>query len=202
VASDVLGVTAEQQKTATAQFAHATEVIRAAGDPNYALQLLLSCIKLDPANLMYRKMLREVARDANAGKRSGWFGSLTKLPARSRIRSAQRAGEHRKALELGEDLLARSPGDVPTQIEMATSATALNLHSLAVWLLEEARSQAPKDLTILRALAELFESQNRYRQAIAVWEEIRKLDPYDVEAGSKINDLAATETIARSHQRK
>ena len=106
---EILGVTAEQRQMAAQQFAHATEVMRGDGDSAYALQLLLACVKLDPSNMLYRKMLRETGRERNPGKR-GWFTSLTTLPARSRIKSARRAGDHRKVLEQGEELLTRVPG--------------------------------------------------------------------------------------------
>ena len=194
---ETLGVSVEQRQMAAQQFAHATEVMRSEGDPAYALQLLLACVKLDPANILYRKMLRETGRDRNPGK-GGWFTSLTTLPARSRIKSARRASEHRKVLEQGEELLTRVPGDISIQLDMAASAEDLEMPSLATWLLEEARMHAPLDLSILKALAGLYERRNLYSRAIETWERIKKADPSDHEAATKIKDLAANETIARS----
>src|SRR5262249_17886809 len=49
---------AEHLQAAAGQFERAREVADS-GDPAYALELLLSCCKLDPANLLYRKTLRE-----------------------------------------------------------------------------------------------------------------------------------------------
>ena len=37
-----------------------------------------------------------------------------------------------------------------------------------------------------------------YSRAIEIWERIKKADPSDSEAGTKIKNLAASETIARS----
>ncbi|MBY0232837.1 MAG: serine/threonine protein kinase [Gemmataceae bacterium] len=194
---DVLGVTPEQRQMAHQQFTHATEVVRGKGDPAYALQLLLACVKLDPANTLYRKMLREVGREKTGGK-AGWFSSLTTLPARGRIKAARRNGEHRSVLEQGEELLVRVPGDIAIQLDMAASAQDLRMPSLARWLLEEARSHAPMDLSILRGLAAHYEERKLYAQAIEAWEQIKKADPSDTAAGTKIKDLAANETIARS----
>ena len=194
---DILGVTSEQRGMALKQFNHATEVVRGDGDPAYALQLLLACVKLDPANMLFRKLLREIGRDLNPGK-GGWFTSLTTLPARSRIRSARRAGEHRKVLEQGEELLTRVPDDIPIQMDMAASAEDLEMPALATWMLEEARLRAPQDLVILKALAELYEGRKMYSRAIETWERIKKADPSGHEAATKIKDLAASETIARS----
>jgi serine/threonine protein kinase len=193
---DLLGITPEQRNAASGQFARATEVIRNGGDSAYAIQLLLSCCKLDPGNLMYRKTLREIGRKAAGGKR-GWFGSLTNLPARGRLRAARNAGDHRKVLEEGEELLTRMPGDISTQIDLGIAAESLGLHALASWMLEEARLKAPNDVTLLRAYAHLLERQKRLNKAISVWEQIRQLDPTNGEASSKIKDLAASDTIAR-----
>jgi serine/threonine-protein kinase len=200
VSVDALVVTPEQRAAAFAQYARATEVIDAGSDSTYALQLLLSCCKLDPVHLLYRKMLREVAREVSGGKR-GWFGSLTNLPARNRLRAARNAGDHRKVLEDGEELLLRLPDDAGIQIDMAQSAEDLGLAALAVWLLEEARRQSPTDTTILRALAHLHERQKRFTRAIAVWEQIKEVNPSDPEASTRIKDLAASDTIARGNFR-
>jgi tetratricopeptide (TPR) repeat protein len=199
---DLPGVTAEQRSAAAAQFSHATEVIRNGGDAAYALQLLLSCCKLDPASLLYRKMLREVGREVAARKRAGWFGSLTNLPARGRLRAARKEGDHRKVLEHGEELLTRVPGDISTQIEMAESAEALGLIDLAVWMMEDARKQAPNEINVLRALAEAYERQKRFPRAIGVWEQVRQADPADAEASAKIRQLSVCDTLVRGKYHK
>ncbi|MFO0876997.1 MAG: protein kinase [Gemmataceae bacterium] len=199
---DLLGVTADQRQAATGQFSHAQEVLRQGGDATYAQQLLLSCCKLDPANVLYRKLLREVARDATGGKKSSWFGSLSTMPARSRLRNALKAGEHRKVLEDGEDLLIRVPGDVQIQLDMAEAANELRLDSLAVWLLEEARQSAPQNTTVLRALALRYEQQKRYKLAVAQWEKIREISPSDSEAPAKIKEISVNETLSRGNYRR
>jgi serine/threonine protein kinase len=196
---DLLGVTPEQRNAASGQFSHATEVARKGGNAAYALDLLLSCVKLDPANTLYRKMLREVGREQGSGK-GGWFTSLTTLPARARIKSAARAGEHRKVLEQGEELLLRVPGDISVQLDMAASAESLGLPGLATWMLEEARQHAPLDASILRALGELYERRKMYKEAIDAWEQVRKADPGDTQASTRIKDLAATEAISKARR--
>jgi tetratricopeptide (TPR) repeat protein len=198
---DALAVTPQMRDAASKQFSHATEVIRTGGDLNYAQQLLLSCCKLDPANVMYRKMLREVTRDLGAGRKGSWFGSLTNLPARGRLKKARHAGDHRKALECGEELLCRAPNDAPAQIEMAHSAEELGLAGLAVWMLEEARAQDPKSVAVLRELGGLYERQDRLNHAIAIWEKVREMVPGDAEATDKIRELSVNETLARGNFR-
>lgn len=200
--SDPLGITADQRQAAVGQFNHATELMRNDGDPTYVQHMLLSCCRLDPTNTMYRKMLREVVRDHTAGKKAGWFGALTHYPARSRLRAAVRAGEWRKVLEHGEELLVKLPGDVPTQLDMAAAASALGLRGLATWMLEEARSGAANDVSVLRALAEVYAEDRRYNQAIAVLERLRQLVPDDNSFGARIRELAVSETLARGNYRR
>ncbi|MFO0841368.1 MAG: protein kinase [Gemmataceae bacterium] len=197
---DPFGLTAEQRLAAAGQFSRATDLIGAGGGGDYAVQLLISCVKLDPANTLYRKMLREVVRDHGA-KKSGWFGALSHRPARSRLRAANKAGDYRKVLEEGEEFLTRVPNDVPTQLEMAEAAQALGVGTLAVWLLEYARSQTPKDPAVLRALAALYEDLHRYPQAIAQWEKLKELDPADPEPGNKIRELAVNDTLYKGRYR-
>src|SRR5262249_60144585 len=117
------------------------------------------------------------------------------------VKAATKAGEHRKVLEDGEELLMKLPGALPTQLAMAEAAMELRAPGLAVWLLEEARSGAPDNLSVLRALAEAYTAQKRFKQAIAVLESIQKLAPDDDEARFKIRELAVTDTLNRGNYR-
>jgi serine/threonine protein kinase len=194
---EMLGIPPEQVKAAAGQFERAMELIRVKGHSDYPLQLLLSACQLDPTNLRYRKALRDLGRMGAASRRS-WLGSFspTNLANRTKLKSARRAGDHRKVLEHGENQLLRVPDDVQTQLEMAEAAEALGLMALAVWLLEQARA-ADKGKTVAVALARVYEKLNRFSAAIRLWEEVRKADPGNDEAGYKINALAVSETLAR-----
>ena len=194
---DPLGITSDQRSNAAAQFARATEVISGGADVSYAIQLLLNCCTIDPHNVLFRKMLREVVRDKFGGKRVGWFGSLSRMPSRSRLKSALRLGEFRKVIENGEEHLTRYPGDIRIQLDMAEAAQSLALFDLATWLLEQARSGAPENVEVLRALGEHYGNLKRYSQAGLVWEQIQKIDPSDREAPDKIREMAVAETLTR-----
>jgi serine/threonine protein kinase len=184
---------------AARQYERAQEA-RHNGNLDYAIQLLLGCIKFNPANITYRQALREVSRDAARLRRLGsWFASLTTLTNRARVNSAKRSGQFRKVLEEGEEVLVRYPGDVKIQMTLAEAAEELRLVRLATWMLEEVRRHHPHHLPAYRALASIYERQRQFSAAIAVWEELRKLTPEDPEASRKINDLAASDTIMRGN---
>jgi serine/threonine protein kinase len=194
----VLGMTLEQVQAAAAQFDRAQEAA-AKDNLDYALDLLLSCCKLDPLTTAYRQKLREVGRLLARRKgRGGWFSGLT---ARTRFKAARRAGDLRKVLELGEELLLRSPGDMKTHLDMATAADQLGLKRLAIWLLDQARLKDPGYLPVLRFLARIYEKLRDYQQAISTWELVKKAAPTDPEAFRKIHDLAANYTMARARYR-
>jgi tetratricopeptide (TPR) repeat protein len=106
-----------------------------------------------------------------------------------------------KVLELGEEVLARSPRDVDAHLSMAKAAEALGLPRLALWLTEQAVAQVPRSAPALRALAHLHERQGRFSHALKAWAQVCQEIPDDPEAQRKMNDLAAQETIQRGNYR-
>ena len=198
----LLGLRVEHIQGAARQYERAEEA-RTNGNLEYAIELLLKCTKFDPTSIVYRQALREASNAAAQQRRLGsWFASLTTLTTRARVSAAKRSRQYLKVLEDGEEVLVRYPSDVKTQMVMAESAEALGLIRLASWMLEELRRQDPRQLPARRALANLYEKQRQFSDAIAVWEEVRKVIPHDGEAARKINDLAASDTIARGNYRR
>jgi serine/threonine-protein kinase len=194
-----LGVSAEQRQVAAGQFERAREVLSSDNqEKGYAYELLMSCCKLDPANIAYRRKLRQVGHDLYEHQGLGrWLSPLKNLASKTRLKAAKHAGDLRRVLEYGEAVLARAPDDVSTHLAMAEAATGLNLPYLELWLLEQACKQAPNAAEALRRLAGAYERQNDLDKAIAVWQVVRKVAPDDAEAPRKINALFAKETITR-----
>lgn len=190
-------LTPDQRKITAELFERANQVI-ASGNHDYGIQLLLSCCKIDPANLTFRTALRRTERAKFKNNlRGSRLAFLTSSPARARLKSAKRNRAYLKMLEHGEEILTKNPWDISAQMDMAEAAESLNLLDLAVWILEQARQKDPQHVALNRTLARLFEKRGNLNQAIAMWELVRKVDPRDVEASHKAKDLAATETINR-----
>src|SRR6516162_9609452 len=187
----------DQRKISAAQFEKANQVI-ATGNYDYGIQLLISCCKLDPANIVYRQTLRRTEKtkfnNNLRGSRLAWLSNST---AKARIKAAKRGRNYLKVLEHGEEVLTKNPWDIGAQMDMAEAADALGLIDLAVWILEQARQKDPNLATLNRSLARLYEKRGNFAQAIALWELVRKVDPADIEASHKAKDLAASETIQR-----
>lgn len=187
----------EHRKVAAGQFERANQVI-ATGNFDYGIQLLLTCCQLDPANLIYRKALRktEKAKYKNNLKGSR-LGFLQISAIRTKLKGAKRGRDYLKVLEFGEKILVHNPWDIGAQMDMAEAADTLNMVDVAVWILEQARQKDQMDATVNRALARLYEKRGNFRQAMHLWELVRKKDPTDVEAQHKAKDLAVCETIQR-----
>ncbi len=201
-AAEIPVVSDQHRRAAARQFERARVVlVSGERDKRYAYDLLMSCCMLDPANTFYRQELRRAAQRVRQEQRSAqWLSPQTTAAARARMESAKRAAEHRKVLEYGEAVIARSPADVPTHLDMADAAAGLNLPHLQLWLLEQALKEAPGDPRPLRALALAHEQQKNPAKAIAVWQALRKRRPDDPEPARRLNILLRL--LARAYERQ
>lgn len=189
--------TLDQRRVAQESFAKAKELISEGGF-DYAIQLLLTCCKLDPANFFYRQTLRKTQKDKYGNNlRGSRFAFLTTPRWKAKLRVAKRSREYLKALEYGEQVLCRNPWDLGAQMDMAESFDALGLSDLAVFTLDQARQKYPKDATLNRALARQFEKRGDFQKAMVLWQLVRDINPTDVEAAHKAKDLAANATIQK-----
>jgi tetratricopeptide (TPR) repeat protein len=189
--------TAEQRRVAAENFERARQVL-VTGNHDYGINLLTLCCKLDPGNFLYRQSLRRAQREKFGNNlRGSRFAFLTTGRHRARLKAAKAGRDYLRVLEHGEAVLTRNPWDLGTQMDMAEAFDALGLLDLAIFSLDQARQKYPKDATLNRALARLFEKRGDFQKAIALWQLIREAQPSDVEAAHKAKDLAASETIAR-----
>jgi tetratricopeptide (TPR) repeat protein len=188
--------TPERRRIAAGKFERASQVA-ATGNHDYAIKLLQECCVLDPANLIYRKALRQTQRLRLQDQGGGAMAFLTTGPKKLRLQAALRTGDHLKVLEYGEHILTTNPWDLGTHVALAESFTALKLPDQAIWCLEMVRSKKTDHKKTNRLLARLYEQRGNFTQAITLWEWLRKQDPADQEAAGKAQEIAAKATIAR-----
>jgi len=190
-------ISAEHRRIAAERFERANQVV-VSGEFDYGIQLLLTCCRLDPSNMLFRQTLRRTQKAKfNNNLRGSRLAFLTTLRTRARMKSAKRNREHVVVLEHGEEILSRNPWDLKAQMDMAEAADLLGLTDMAIFMLDQARQKYPKDPTLNRSLARLFEKRGNYSHAIALWQQVKEASPGDVEAASKAKNLAASETIQR-----
>ncbi len=188
----------EERQVAQGQFQRAAQVI-ADGNYEYGSQLLAACCRLDPTNLLYRHALRQAYPQLALRQQPKGFKDWCQLLAlKVRLAWAKSLGQPLRVLHWGEEVLRRQPNNGQVQLDMADAAEHAGFFNLAVWLLE----QVKKDHFLVRAnraLALLYEKQGDYPRAIAFWEMVARADPGNLEAGHKLNDLAARDTILRGN---
>ena len=196
-AGPVPAPTVEQRRIAQESFAKAKEMSKDGGH-DYAIQLLLTCCRLDPGNFHYRQELRRTQKTKYGNNlRGSRFAFLSTPRWKAKLRVAKRTRDYLKALEYGEQVLCRNPWDQGAQLDMAEAFDALGLSDLAVFTLDQARQKYPKDLTLNRALARQFEKRGDFQKAMVLWQLVRDASPSDVEAQHKAKDLAASATIQK-----
>src|SRR5262245_48771063 len=92
----------EHRKICAAQFERANQVI-ASGNYDYGIQLLMSCCKLDPANLVYRQTLRRTEKTKfKNNMRGSRLAVLSNSTTWAKIKAAKRNRNYLKVLEHGE----------------------------------------------------------------------------------------------------
>lgn len=189
--------TPDQRRIAIENFDRARQVM-ANGDFDYAIQLLLTCCKIDPGNFGFRQLLRRAQKEKYGNNlRGSRFAFLSTPRMKARVKAAKASGDYVKVLEYAEQVLGKNPWDTGTQMDMAEAFDALGLLDLAVFSLDQARQKDPRNATLNRALARLFEKRGDFQKAIVLWQLVKEVAPNDVEASHKAKDLAASETIAR-----
>jgi tetratricopeptide (TPR) repeat protein len=193
----------EHRRIAAERFEHARRAVTSE-NYDYAVQLLLTCCKLDPGNLIYRQELRRNQKAKHKNKlRGGFFAFLTTRKPKAKMKLAKQRRDYLHVLEYGEQVLARNPWDIGTQLDMAAAADALGVLDSAIFILTQARDDKfAKDATLNRALARLLEKRGNFTEAIKLWELVRQAVPGDAEAQHKAKDLAASETIKRGKYEK
>jgi len=193
---------ADQRRIASENFERARQVILT-GNYDYGITLLKVCCQIDPANFLYRQSLRRAQKEKFGNNlRGSRFAFITTPRYKAKVKGAKANRDYLKVLEHAEEVLTRNPWDLGTQMDMAEAFDALGLVDLAVFTLDQARQKYPRDATLNRALARLFEKRGDFQKAIVLWQLVRELVPTDVEAAHKAKDLAASETIARGGYEK
>src|SRR5439155_24283333 len=93
----------EHRRVAAGQFERANQVI-ATGNFDYGIQLLLTCCKLDPANLIYRQRLRHTEKTKYKNNlRGSRLALLTNSARKAKMKNAKRSRDYLKELEYVEE---------------------------------------------------------------------------------------------------
>jgi len=164
---------------------------------DYAIALYLDGLRYNPQDIEKgHKGLREAAVRRKSQGKGGWFGKLL-----SQIRSAvfQMLGRHKDAMLALEAALAHDPQNVMYLTQMMQLARRLEYVDVAIWSGELAAEETLKtrkpQKQIFTTLADLYEDQRRFRDAVEALNQAIKIDPSDRTLDKRARDLAASSSI-------
>ena len=99
------------------------------GQFNYAIELFLSGLALDPKNVLAHKELRTIALKRKAGGGED-LGSFQKMMLKAAIVTAK---DEKQAMLNAEQLLAYDPGNIDVMLDVARHAKQAGFGEVATW---------------------------------------------------------------------
>ncbi|MGQ9663045.1 MAG: tetratricopeptide repeat protein [Kiritimatiellia bacterium] len=169
------------------------------GNLDYAIEVLTSCVELEPDFVQARNYLR--VAELQAFKKKG-TGSLYRIAAILKalptfIRSAMllRAGKVEEAMVPAERLLRICPDNEAFLLFFAKIASAGHAE-VAIQTLEFARQLYPKSIKIHSFLGNLYLRLGKTRSARQCFEKLCELAPSDPDALKALKDAMALDSMA------
>lgn len=166
---------------------------------DYAIDLFLSLLKIEPRLLEARKHLRAAAMMRMQAKKKGAFAkalsNASALPTYLKAQSLAKSGKHHQAVQACEELLKNNPMEISYVKLFAQAASSADLPEAAVQLLELARDFHSSDVSLLNILAAFYMKMGRTRSARNCFEQICELVPNDPDALKSLKDALATDSM-------
>src|SRR5262245_8913318 len=98
-------ITPEARQIA-AERSHRARQVESTGNYDYAIQLLLTCCKLDPPNFLFRQTLRQTQKAKYKNNlRGSRLAFMTTIRSRAKLKAAKRGRDYYRLLEHGEQIL-------------------------------------------------------------------------------------------------
>jgi tetratricopeptide (TPR) repeat protein len=168
------------------------------GNYDYATHCFLEGLRRNIRDVPrgHKGLYDAAVRRHGQGKGAG----LLSLFSQGKAAFSQMLGRHKDSLLGLEDALAKDPQNVMLLAQLMQVARRVDLTEVAVFFGELAaeeslrRSKKPQK-TIFTTLADLYESQGNYRQAIEALQQAVKIDPADRTLDKQMRDLAARASI-------
>ncbi|MCX7886387.1 MAG: tetratricopeptide repeat protein [Verrucomicrobiae bacterium] len=165
---------------------------------DYAVEMLLQCLNLEPAFIQGRKHLRAVqmkrAEAQSALKRAMAGAKIQPLLLRARAVLGKNPQE---AMNIVEQALCEDPKNAQALLLLAEAAEAAGLLEVTVQTLEHYHKLYPRDTKNAHWLARTYIAVSRFDMARAVYDHILQINPADFEAQKGIKDASAHGAMKR-----
>jgi len=170
------------------------------GNLDYAIDMLSSCVELEPGLLRAWKFLRaaEISRAAAkpASALTKAINATAKAPAFLAATGLLKSGKAQQAMMAVEKLLRQDPVNPKYAKLFAKAAAQSNFPEVATMTLELARDHNPEDISILNWLGSLYQKMGRTSSARECFERLCEICPNDADALKRLKDAMAIDSIS------
>ena len=151
-------------------------------NPNYAKEIYSAVVKLSPGCLEVRRKLRSLQFRMTSKSNKGFSGIFGKVTAAPFMFGGKADKDPAQTLNKAEDLIDKSVSNVIAHQMLVGAARNLEMKGTVVFGLETIKQINPKDLNNLKELGNAYLETGDTEQAIAIGNEIQKINPSDGEA--------------------
>ena len=163
------------------------------GNFEYAIEMYLSGLNIDPENTDAHKALRDLSlkRKASGGKGLG-MAEKWKM----------KKGDDRQNLINAEKLLAYDPGDLGNMVSVFEAAYKAGFYDTVMWIgnvTMEANISRPKgpDYKTFIILRDIYKGVQQWQDAVKACEWAAKMKPDDMDLQKELKDLGAQVTMMK-----
>lgn len=168
------------------------------GNYDYAVELFMDVLNIDPALFEARKYLR-ASQHKRLGEKKGLFKSVIgRASSSGTLAKAQMLARRNptEAMQLAEKVLNGDPENLSAHRVIADAASILELRETAVLSLEIIFKRLPNDTKITLQLADAYADAGRIAKAMSLYEDVVKANPNNAELHQALKDLSARQSLA------
>ena len=167
------------------------------GNLDYAMDMFEEALKIEPRLLEARKLNRAAALRQNKNRPAGKIAMAkatgTMLKAITLLKRNPLA-----SLALSERLLRIDPINLKFAQMQCDAAEASGMPEVAIMTLEILRDKRPPSLSVLEALARLYQKTERFQEEFDCRTKIVEMNPTDGPAQKELKDAAARLTMGKA----
>ena len=176
------------------------------GNYEYAIELYLQGLMLDPKAAVERRRLHEImtlAIQEQGGNPEG--GMSTKMKAMGVLAKVKKLSMQKKWDEVVSEIeraIRLQPKNISLLLQQAQALQNVEANDAAIAVLEDAVAYDKQNISALRQLGLLWSKKDDTEKAIEYWERLRMVKPDDKEASKAIRNLSAANMVRRAEERK
>ena len=188
-------ITPEAREMATGCFERGQQAT-VRGNFDYAMHLYLDGMRYNPTDVEGHKGLRECALKRRSVGKGGGLGALL---GQAKGAWSQMLGRQKDAMLERVEALGRDPQNVTLLMQIMQTARRLDYVDVAIWYGEIAAEETLKtrkpQKQVFTTLADMYESQRRFQDAVNALTTAIKIDPADRMLDKRARDLSASASI-------